>query len=122
MAGQSVTILRGKTDEEIAQYFKSSLAFIFPGQEDFGIVAVEALAAGTPVIAYKAGGALDYIKPTKNGLFFETQTDEALEKVLQKFDPEEFNESTIARSAEAFDPAHFKSALREFIKSSVKSQ
>lgn len=119
LAGKSVTFLRGQSDEEVARYFKSSLAFIFPGVDDFGIVAVEALAAGTPVIAYKDGGALDYIKPGKTGLFFEPQTAEALQNVLQKFNPASFNSGAIAKSTEIFDVRHFRSALQIFIKQKV---
>lgn len=116
MAGKSVSFFRGKSDEEVADYFKSSQAFIFPGIDDFGITAVEALAAGTPVIAYKAGGALDYISNGKNGLFFEPQTAEALEKVLKKFDPANFSPSAIRKTSEAFDAQHFKTAIQTFIK------
>src|SRR3989344_706634 len=60
MAGHNVTFLTNVSDEEIPEKFARAEAFIFPGIDDFGIVAVEALAGGTPVIAYKAGGALDY--------------------------------------------------------------
>jgi glycosyltransferase involved in cell wall biosynthesis len=116
MAGNSVTFLRGKTDEEVANYFKSSLAFIFPGLDDFGIVAVEALAAGTPVIAYGAGGALDYVQENKNGLFFEPQTTEALEKTLQRFKPEDFNPEAIAKTAQPFNAEHFRTNIQSFIK------
>lgn len=115
LAGKSITFLRGKDDAEVAHYFKSSLAFIFPSLDDFGITAVEALAAGTPVIAYKAGGALDYIND-KNGLFFNEQTTESLERALQKFDQASFNKSTVAKSAEKFSPQRFQNSMREFIK------
>ena len=115
IAGKSVTFLQDKNDEEVAHYFKTSQAFIFPGIDDFGIVAVEALAAGTPVIAYKAGGALDYVNP-KTGLFFEEQTSKSLEKALQKFKPENFNSSTIAKSAANFNSEKFRSSILNFIK------
>lgn len=121
LAGKSVTFLRGKTDEELAHYFQSSLAFIFPGIDDFGIVAIEALAAGTPVIAYKYGGALDYVKPGETGMFFEPQTAEALEKTLQKFNPANFNAAFIANSAKQFDAPHFRTSAQSFIKQCLKT-
>ena len=115
MAGKSVTFLRGKSDEEVAHYFKSSLAFIFPGVDDFGIVAVEALAAGTQVIAYKDGGALDYVNPGQTGLFFEPQTTEALTQALEKFSSQSFNHASITKTAETFDAKHFRSTTQDFI-------
>src|ERR1700721_3086766 len=84
IAGRTITFLTGVNDLNIVEHFQSSLAFIFPNADDFGIVAVEALASGTPVIAYKKGGALDYIKEGKNGLFFDKQTVDVLAKAIEK--------------------------------------
>jgi glycosyltransferase involved in cell wall biosynthesis len=118
LAGKSVTFLKGKSDEELAHYFQTSLAFIFPGVDDFGIAAVEALAAGTPVIAYKAGGALDYVEPGKTGEFFKEQTTESLVDVLSKFSPEKFNSQTIRNSAKIFSSENFQKRMLAYIKSS----
>ena len=122
IAGKSVTFLRGKTDEELAHYFQTSLAFIFPGVDDFGIVAVEALAAGTPVIAYKDGGALDYVEPGKTGDFFTEQTTENLVAALEKFKSESFNHSVIAKAAQVFSPAAFKEKLSKFVNKAMKEK
>jgi glycosyltransferase involved in cell wall biosynthesis len=116
MAGKSVTFLRGKDDEEIAHYFKTADAFIFPGLDDFGIVAVEALAAGTPVIAYKAGGALDYIEPGKTGVFFEEQTVESLAEAIEKFKPDTFSNTQIQKSATKFSPGEFNKKITAYIR------
>jgi glycosyltransferase involved in cell wall biosynthesis len=115
-AGKSVTFLRGKNDEELAHYFQTSLAFIFPGVDDFGIVAVEALAAGTPVIAYEAGGALDYVQPGKNGEFFKEQTAESLASVLSRFNPDSYNNSAVAKTAQTFSPERFHESISKYIK------
>jgi glycosyltransferase involved in cell wall biosynthesis len=115
-AGKSVTFLRGKNDEELAHYFQTSLAFIFPGVDDFGIVAVEALAAGTPVIAYEAGGALDYVQPGKNGEFFKEQTAESLASVLSRFNPDSYNNSAVAKTAQTFSPERFHERISKYIK------
>ena len=66
-------------------------AFIFPSEEPFGIAPVEALAAGCPVIAYQGGGALDFLKDGKNGLFFKAQTELSLIKALKKFEKPDFS-------------------------------
>ena len=120
IAGKSVTFLRGKSDEELAHYFQTSLAFIFPGVDDFGIVAVEALAAGTPVIAYKDGGALDYVEPGKTGVFFSEQTAESLTQALSNFDPDKFNSVSIKRAAAKFSADNFRSKTQKLISRSLK--
>jgi glycosyltransferase involved in cell wall biosynthesis len=115
MAGKSVTFLSGKSDEEVAHYFQTSLAFIFPGLDDFGIAPVEALAAGTPVIAYKAGGALDYVEPGNNGEFFNEQTAESLAKVLTGFNSEKYSHSVVAKSAARFSVENFHNKIQKQI-------
>lgn len=115
LAGKTITFLRDKNDEEVAHYFKSSLAFIFPGVDDFGIVAVEAMAAGTPVIAYKAGGALDYVND-KTGMFFDQQSIESLADTLQKFNPTKFDDEVIAKQAQNFSTQNFQNNFAAFLK------
>ena len=115
MAGPSVNFVVNPSDKEISQYFQSAEAFIFPGIDDFGIVAVEALAAGTPVIAYRAGGALDYVESGKTGAFFEEQTIESLSDALQKFNPADFNHSSIQKSAANFSSSIFIKKIQRFL-------
>ncbi len=117
MAGPRVSFLTKVKDADMPHYFGRSAAFIFPDVDDFGIVAVEALAAGTPVIAYKDGGALDYVKEDKTGLFFDEPTVDSLAEVLRKFDSGKFNNSQIAKSAVKFSEKSFQKAMSEFINS-----
>lgn len=104
------------SDAQMIKHFQEAEAFIFPGIDDFGIIAVEALAAGTPVIAYKAGGALDYIKDGQNGLFFDHQTTDSLAKVMTKFEAKHFDHQAVAKSAEPFTPGSFKRQFEVFMK------
>ena len=115
LAGKSVTFFKGKTDEEVAHYFQTSLGFIMPNMDDFGIVAVEAMAAGTPVIAYRAGGALDYVVEGKSGLFFDEQTPQSLETALKKFNPHDFNSETVRKQAAKFSAEVFRESMQKFI-------
>jgi glycosyltransferase involved in cell wall biosynthesis len=115
LAGRKVTFIAKPSDEEVAHYFKTSLAFIFPGLEDFGIAAVEALAAGTPVIAFKGGGALDYIEPGKNGLFFDRQEVDSLVKAVNSFTPEKFDEAAIRQSSVKFSAEAFRQNMRQYV-------
>ena len=115
MAGQSVRFLTGISDEEISRHFQRANAFIFPGLDDFGIVAVEALSAGTPVIAYKGGGALDYIKEGKTGSFFEEQTAASLRVALRTFKPTDYDNAAVFKAAQTYSPAKFSASLSKFL-------
>jgi glycosyltransferase involved in cell wall biosynthesis len=114
MAGPSINFAGWVSDEEQVKYFQSAEAFLFPSIDDFGVVAVEALAAGTPVIAYKAGGALDYVEPSKTGLFFEEQTADSLANAIENFKPSSFDSKIIADRAAKFSPPAFQSAIKSF--------
>ena len=81
---------RGRvSDEDIFDLFASAKALIFPGIEDFGIIPVEAQAAGCPVIAFRGGGALDSVKEGVTGLFFDEQTPQALITAMDHFERNE---------------------------------
>ncbi len=114
MAGQSVRFLQA-TDKEIIRHFQTAEAFLFPGIDDFGITPVEAMAAGTPVIAYRGGGALDYIKEGETGMFFDEQTVESLAEVLKTFKAGQFNSNHISTQAEKFAPVYFKESLQKLL-------
>lgn len=115
IAGPTVTFKTDVSDDQIGKYFASAEAFIFAGLDDFGIVAVEALAAGAPVIAYKAGGALDYVHPGKTGAFFDEQTVESLAQTLTNFDSKKFKATDIQKAAAEFGTLKFTANLRALI-------
>ena len=81
-----ITFTGRVSDKEVAKYLSEAKALIFPGIEDFGIIPVEANAAGCPVLAYKEGGAIDSIKENETGLFFEEQTADAIIECMNKFE------------------------------------
>jgi glycosyltransferase involved in cell wall biosynthesis len=115
MAGPSVTFTGFISDKAVAELFAGSQAFIFPLLDDFGVVGIEALAAGTPVIAFKAGGALDYVVPGKTGDFFAPQTVAALEKTLQNFNPRKYHSDEIAKFAKQFSAENFLTHFQKFL-------
>jgi len=84
-----VTFKGRVSDEEINGLFASAKALLFPGIEDFGIIPVEAQAAGCPVIAYRDGGALETIKENVTGIFFDEQTPVSLIEAMDKFEKNE---------------------------------
>lgn len=117
IAGPTVRFLTNASDEDVAKELSKAEGFIFASFEDFGITPVEAMAAGTPVIAYKVAGALDYVVEGKTGTYFDQQTVESLEKALLNFATKKFNEHTIRQAAETFDTARFSEKIIKFIAS-----
>lgn len=120
MAGPRVNFLTNVSDKDIPWHFQQAEAFIFPGVDDFGIVAVEALAASTPVIAYKKGGSLDYVKDGKTGMFFEDQSVNSLATALEKFRPDDFKRADLAQVATSFSPKVFADNIKKFIASKTQ--
>lgn len=115
MAGPSITFVINATDADVVRYFQSAFAFIFPLIDDFGVVSLESLAAGTPIIALRGGGALDYVVPGQTGEFFDEQTVDSLCLALQKFKPGNYDHTAIHEAAQAFSPKHFDQQILTFL-------
>lgn len=121
LAGPTVTFVGRISDEALVELAQKSSAFLFPNEEDFGISAVEALAAGTPVIAYKKGGALDIVQDGETGIFFEEQTTASLVEAIRRFEsitaknPKAFLPATLHRKAKRFDKSLFATKMRKIV-------
>lgn len=115
MAGPTISFVEQVADDEMPQLVANAQGFIFPSLEDFGIIPVEAMAAGTPVIAYKAGGALDYVQEGTTGIFFDSQTVPSLCKTLQAFNPTSFTAAVVHQKANEFSPTVFAEKMEKFI-------
>lgn len=104
----------GKVDfDTLKAAYKGSRALIFPGEEDFGIIPVEAIASGLPVIAYARGGALDTVRPGKTGILFESQTAEGLLSAIEEFEATpSYSESEMLAFAETFNESSFLTKFR----------
>jgi glycosyltransferase involved in cell wall biosynthesis len=121
LAGPTVRFLGWQDDATVADLMARARALVFTADEDFGIVPVEAQAAGTPVIAYGRGGARDSVVPADGanweaatGLFFPEQSPEHLEEAVRRFVAWEgrFAPAVLRRNAERFDRARFVQAVR----------
>lgn len=117
MAKENIKFMGRLSDEEIVEYYAKSKAFIFPGEEDFGITPIEAQASGTPVIAYGKGGALDTVINEKSGLLFHEQTVEALVEAVKVFEEKgvEWTAEEIKAHSEGFSVQHFKKHFKEYV-------
>lgn len=114
IAKDNIEFLGYKEDHAVRDYYEHCRAFIFPGEEDFGITPVEAMASGKPVLAYGVGGATESVIPGVSGEFFYKQTPESLEQGLARLLAEEksFDPKKIRACAERFDKEIFISSFR----------
>jgi glycosyltransferase involved in cell wall biosynthesis len=129
MAGTSIEFLGHVSDEERIKLYAGAKAFIVASEdEDFGITQIESMAAGTPVIAIRAGGYKETIIEGKTGEFFESvpnndyrksysdQTVENLKKVLEKFNPSRYKEADCRKQAQKYSTENFKKNIFKLIK------
>lgn len=115
MAKSNIKFLGRESDEVIKEHYAKCRAFLFTGEEDFGITPLEAMASGRPVIAYRKGGALEIVVEDKTGVFFDNQTCDELINAVKKFETMNFDKQEIRRHAETFDEVIFKEKISKFI-------
>ena len=113
LAGKGVEFLGRVSDEEKWALLANCTALINTQKEDFGIVPLEAMAVGRPVIAYNFGGALETVIEGETGIFFEEQTAEALSKCIEKFEKMTFDPAVCKKQAGKFSYGNFKCSILE---------
>lgn len=111
----NIEMLGWVDDRKLAALYSCARALVFPADEDFGIVPLEAAAAGCPVIAYKHGGVLETVIEDVTGLFFEEQTAQSLFRVVEAFDDNQFSPERLRAHAGQYDRPVFKERLRQAI-------
>lgn len=112
----NVRFLGKVSDQELLNLYRKARALIFPQVEDFGIVALEAEASGTPVIAFASGGALETVK---KGVFFKEQTPEALREAVLRFETLQFEPEELRQAALEFDKPVFKTKITQALKNVI---
>jgi glycosyltransferase involved in cell wall biosynthesis len=113
--GTTTTMLGFVSDARLNELVGNARAAIVPGEEDFGLVALEAAAAGRPTLAYRAGGALETIVDGETGAFFDEPTVESLGAAMRAFDGSRFDAQRLRAHAERFAPAQFIERLRAIV-------
>ncbi len=96
------------SDDQLSRYYQGCKALIFPQEEDFGIVPLEAMASGRPVVAYRGGGAEETIIENETGVFFDTQNPEAIVRAVREVNNRKFEPSACRAQAEKFSEEVFK--------------
>lgn len=121
LAGPTIEFCGWVPEAEKRRLVGAARALLAPQVEDFGIASVEAIAAGTPVLALRDGGALDIVREGLNGSFFEAQNAEALEDAIRSFDPRAFDRQKMMESAERFSGARFAREIRAAVGDLVRA-
>ena len=121
IAKSNVEFLGRVPDEKMAEYYSKCRAFVFPQEEDFGIVAIEAFASGRPVIAFRGGDIPEHMEEGKMGIFFEKQTSNDIIKAVEKFKNIEFDKNYIRSKSLGFDKELFKGKIKEYVENELKN-
>lgn len=120
MAGPNIEFLGRVPDDQLPKYYARCLAFIFPQEEDFGIVAIEAMASGRPVIAFRGGDIPEHMEEGKSGIFIEKQTPKDIIDAVRKFKDEDFDPQYIRKQVLKFDKEIFKAKVKAYIEEEYK--
>ncbi len=116
MAGSKVKFLGEVTDEEKLDLYRGAKALLFASEdEDFGIIPVESMSVGTPVIAYRSGGVKETILENKTGLFYNELTVESLKKAIKRFEKMKFSAKDCQNQAEKFSKERFMEGIKEVV-------
>jgi glycosyltransferase involved in cell wall biosynthesis len=114
-AGPNVTFVGHLSDQELLPLMQGCLATIFPSVDDFGLVPVETMACGRPVLAFAGGGAMETVVPGKTGELFREQTASAVRAAVQDFRPDSYDADAIRLHAEAWDEPRFREQIRAIV-------
>lgn len=113
--GTTTSMLGFVPDDELAELMGNARALVLPGEEDFGLVPLEAAASGRPTIAARIGGALETIVEHRTGVFFEPDSSSSLADALRSFDASAYDPHELRTHAETFAPAVFRARLRSIV-------
>ena len=111
IAGPNIEFLGYVSDEEKRDLMAHCRAFLFPGEEDFGLTPLEAMAMGRPAIAYAAGGALDTLEEGRTGVYFREATPESLADAVRRLEKLTFDPHELHRHAQTFGVPRFRQEL-----------
>ena len=121
-AGPNIEFLSSQPNDVLVDFYSRCKALVFPGKEDFGIVPVEAMASGKPVIAYGAGGVLDTVVDGETGILFETQTPQGLNDAISRFEAlpdDQFCSDRLQQYASRFGIQRFKDEIWQIVQQNL---
>lgn len=122
MAGSTIEFLGLISEFELPKYYAQAQALIFPQEEDFGITALESMASGRPVIAYRRGGVLETVEEDKTGFLFDEQNHQFLKDAVMRFKHAEIDSKYIRESVHRFDKLNFRRQIIKFVQEKLEEE
>jgi len=119
---KNIHFLGQVSDEKLKKLYAEAKAYIFPAEEDFGITPLEAMASGTPVVAFGKGGATETVIDKKTGLFFAEQTPESVCDAIKKFETMTFKTADLVAQAQKFEKIIFKQKIKTYINKCINKR
>jgi glycosyltransferase involved in cell wall biosynthesis len=120
LAGPSTTFAGRVSEDELAELFATSRALLFPGEEDFGIVPVEAQAAGLPVVGYGAGGVRDSVRDGETGVLYADAGVDGLVAAIERFEALQLDDAALRANAARFGPERFGAEMAAVLAAAVR--
>ncbi|HDZ85199.1 MAG TPA: glycosyltransferase, partial [Candidatus Moranbacteria bacterium] len=120
LAGPNIEFLGRVPEKDLPKYYAECQAFIFPQEEDFGIVAMEAMASGRPLIAYHGGDIPEHMEEGKTGIFFYDQSPTGIIEAVKKFRDEDYDPEYIRSRSLKFDREIFKGKIKDYVESELE--
>ncbi|KKU52512.1 MAG: Glycosyl transferase group 1 [Candidatus Moranbacteria bacterium GW2011_GWE2_47_10] len=120
MAGPNIEFLGRVPDADLPKYYAECKAFVFPQEEDFGIVAIEAMAAGRPLVAFEGGDIPEHMEEGEMGVFFRRQTAQDLAEAVEQIEKMEFDPQYIRSKVLGFDKEVFKEKIKNYVESALE--
>lgn len=121
-ASANVEFVGHLDDDELVPLMQRCAALVFPSKDDFGLLPVEVMACGRPVLAYGAGGALETVRPSETGELFEAQTVDAIVGAVAEFDPDGYDTAAIREHALIFGAPRFREAIRQEVLATARGE
>ncbi|MFZ2299746.1 MAG: glycosyltransferase [Candidatus Moraniibacteriota bacterium] len=119
LAGPTIEFLGRVPEEDLPRYYAQCQGFVFPQEEDFGIVALEALASGRPLVAYRGGDITEHMEEGTMGVFFDEQTPEAIVHAVEHFREIKYDPHAIRARALPFDKVRFKATIQDYVEKAL---
>ena len=119
IAGPRIEFLGWVSDSDLRSLYRSARGFVFAARDDFGMMPVEAMACGCPVVAFAGGGALETVQEGVSGVFFESQSVKAIVQAIERFEAKSWPVEQVSSGVEKFSRETFKNKIKQFIDTKV---
>lgn len=122
IANKNITLLGYQEFDKMISYMQNAKAFVYAAIEDFGIVPIEAMSCGTPVVALNYGGTAETVIDEENGIHFKNQTEEDIINAINRFEVINFDYEAISLSSQKYSEERFKEEFKSFVEDKINQK